>query len=467
MNILPMFLNGLKAIRDSFDGFQAAWKQNLSNVKEFINKYPAFKDKPGPWGTTLLYSAARNNCMSLVKYLVTEAQCSVNAQNQQHLEKALSKEIITAPDFQVSPKAGSTALHAACFGGYLDIVQYLIEHDANYFIQNHANETPIINGERHQSIIEYFQNFLNLGYTKQEHVLFIKPIVEEINQSIKDCIWEYKPFSSSEWSPFEPDASKELNESMIVEPGQQFKQEIYITMSSTIYTVSTFRFLRLGRVDGQNEDLAWIRCRGSSILNFDCYAIWQILLTKHPYSKSDSETYLEPIELTTTEDQTLETQLNTWYNCDAKTNSSLDQAMNNRRSHIKLHIDNLSDHIIQFDLMTFSFNNKHNTISGFLRWIPKLVSNDGLKKHRIMQMDNFQTLTNLEPIPLTTKTLREVSQAIHNNPIEQEPIDDANDEEYESSNNFNTDDDSYDSAEKDEKVNENNHCFFSLHFILG
>jgi hypothetical protein len=62
---------------------------------------------------------------------------------------------------------------------------------------------------------------------------------------------------------------------------------------------------------------------------------------------------------------------------------------------------------------------------------------------------------------LTTKILREISQATHNNPIEQEPIDDANDEEYQSLNNFNADDDSDDSAEKDEKVNENNHCFFS------
>ncbi len=75
-------------------------------------------------------------------------------------------------------------------------------------------------------------------------------------------------------------------------------------------------------------------------------------------------------------------------------------------------------------------------------------------------MDNFQTLTNLEPIPLTTKTLREVSQAIHNNPIEQEPIDDANDEEYQALNYFNTDDDSY-----DEKVNQNSYTS-SLHFIL-
>ena len=73
----------------SIDAFQAAWNGNLSIVKEFIKNYPTFKDKPGLWGTTLLYSAARNNHMNIVKYLIEIAQCSVNAQNEQHLEKAL------------------------------------------------------------------------------------------------------------------------------------------------------------------------------------------------------------------------------------------------------------------------------------------------------------------------------------------------------------------------------------------
>jgi ankyrin repeat protein len=192
MNILHIFLNELEGVRDSFDGFQAAWKGNLSDVKEFINKYPTLKDQPGPWGTTLLYSAARNNLIPLVKYLVDDAQCSVNAQNQQHIERALSKEMITDPNYQVLPRHGSTALHAACFGGHLDIVKYLIQHNANYYIRNQAEETAIMNGEHHQHIIEYFQNFLNLGYTKREHDFPSTAIVEGTNQSIKDCLWKYK-----------------------------------------------------------------------------------------------------------------------------------------------------------------------------------------------------------------------------------------------------------------------------------
>ncbi|CAF3883818.1 unnamed protein product [Rotaria sordida] len=461
MSILYGFLNDLEAIRDSIDGFRAAWNGNLSVVKEFLNKYPRFKDKSGPWGTTLLYSAARNNHMPFVVYLVTEAHCSVNALNQQHIEKALLKETILADDYQVSTKAGSAALHAACFGGYLQIVKYLVELGANYFLRNQAEETPIINGEIHEHIIDYFQNLLNLGYTKQDHCLSVRPIVEGTNQPIKDCLWEYKTFSNLEWFLFNQDASKELNESLIDSSSQQFKQEIYIKESSTIYTISTIRFLRTGMSNDQYEEPAWIRCRGSSILNFDCYAIWQILLTKHPQSKSDTETSLEPIDLSIIDDQTSEIQLNVWYNCDAKTNDLLDKAMSNRRRQINLCVDSLANDELQFDLMKFSIQNKQNTISGFLRWIPKLVSNNEKNKHRITNIDNFQTLTNLEPAPLTTKRLREVSQVIHLNPVEQEPIDNSNDEDFELSNNVNRDH----NCDAGDENNQQTDASFDIHSI--
>ncbi|CAF5180313.1 unnamed protein product, partial [Rotaria magnacalcarata] len=110
----------------------------LTPVKDFIKDYPTFKDKPGLHGTTLLYSAAKNNHLRIVKYLVENAQCSVNAQNLQDLAKALSG-VTTAGaggHYEVNPSAASTALHGACFGGHLEIVEYLIEHDADYFILN-------------------------------------------------------------------------------------------------------------------------------------------------------------------------------------------------------------------------------------------------------------------------------------------------------------------------------------------
>ena len=58
-------------------------------VKRFIKQYPTFKDKPGLWETTLLYSAARNNHLDIVKYLIEKAHCSVNAQNQREIDFAL------------------------------------------------------------------------------------------------------------------------------------------------------------------------------------------------------------------------------------------------------------------------------------------------------------------------------------------------------------------------------------------
>ncbi|CAF3953197.1 unnamed protein product [Rotaria sp. Silwood1] len=60
------FLNDLEAIRDSINAFKAAWNGGLDRVKEFLAKNPTYKDKPGPWGTTLLYSAAKNGHIELV-----------------------------------------------------------------------------------------------------------------------------------------------------------------------------------------------------------------------------------------------------------------------------------------------------------------------------------------------------------------------------------------------------------------
>ncbi|CAF3308406.1 unnamed protein product [Rotaria sp. Silwood2] len=99
--------------------------------------------------------------------------------------------------------------------------------------------------------------------------------------------------------------------------------------------------------------------------------------------------------------------------------------------------------------------NSQNTLLSFLRWIPKLILNNEENTHRITTIDNFQTLTNLEPVRLTTKRLRKLPQATHLNPVEQEPINDINDEDFELYNNANRDDDSDDSRENDQKVNEN------------
>jgi len=158
--IIKQLLNDLSAIKDSFDAFQAAFNGNLPIVKHFIEKYPKYKDKSGIWGTTLLYSASRNNHIHIVKYLIEQGKCNVNAQNRQYyLENK-----------QINPTSGSTPLHAACFYGHLNIVKYLIDNGADYFIQNDMKETPIYNGLLRDNIAEFFQNYLIFSYKYLTHL---------------------------------------------------------------------------------------------------------------------------------------------------------------------------------------------------------------------------------------------------------------------------------------------------------
>ena len=154
--ILDSFARELQSILASLKGFRAAWDGDESVVQGFIKNYPTLKDKSGLWGITLLYSAARNNHLTLVKYLISKAGCSVNAQNQQHIMRALAATTITDNDYEINPSAGSTALHGACYHGHLEVVKYLIEKGADYLIKNHAEETPIDNATGKPTIIQFF-----------------------------------------------------------------------------------------------------------------------------------------------------------------------------------------------------------------------------------------------------------------------------------------------------------------------
>ncbi|CAF5200220.1 unnamed protein product, partial [Rotaria magnacalcarata] len=126
-------LHDLQGILALIDAYQAAWDGNESIVKDFIEKYPTLIDKPGLYGTTLLYSAARNNHVNLVKYLIEIGKCSVNVQNKDYSERSKKSS--------ANAVVGSTALHAACYQGHLQIVKYLIQHGADYFITNAVSET--------------------------------------------------------------------------------------------------------------------------------------------------------------------------------------------------------------------------------------------------------------------------------------------------------------------------------------
>ena len=408
INRLDPFLNDLQATRDALDAFRAGWTGNTQLVEVFLENYSAFKDKPGPWGTTLLYSAARNNRLVVVKYLLSEAHCSINAQNRQHIQRALRMDTITASDYTVDPSAGSTALHGACYGGHLEIVKYLINHGANYFIRNQAEETPIMNAILRPHIIKYFQNLLNRGYIEEQQDLPEKPITEMDEKRRKDCIWELLPFTDCEnWLPFDTSEAKKLNDLMMVKDGEQFEREYQWNISQTI---AMDRFLQLGEI------LAWVRCRGSSILNFDCYAIWQLFYIKHPNGRynNDDRMPMKTLDLSLFDEHESEIQLNTWYNSDATTNDRLDEAMNNRRKHTTF---SPIEHLVKFDLMNFAFTNEHQSIAGFIRWIPKLVSNNDQNKHHIVPINNFQSSSNINPAPLTTKHRKEVSQSTLNQRI--------------------------------------------------
>ncbi|CAF1491657.1 unnamed protein product, partial [Didymodactylos carnosus] len=407
INVLHPFCRELKGLFASVNAFPAAFSGKLSVVKEFIKTYPTFKDKPGLWGTTLLYSAARNNHLTIVRYLLSDARCSVNAQNQHDITFSLA-----TGDFIPNATAGSTALHGASYNGHLEMVQLLIQHGADYFRLNQAIETPIENGEFRSSIKEFFKNFLILGYSltplPSSTKLPNKPISEE-KQLIRDCQWEYKLFQDSEWFQFANEESNELQQSLL----DFTTSDIHLTVQQNIYNVSMVKFLQ----SGKDSTPAWIRCRGSSILNFGIYSLWQMMLIEHPkpVNAISFNPSLKIFNIPTTFDSTFNIQLNSWYNCDVQTNALLDQQMNLRRKQQTVsNIEYIGRDLI-FDLQTFTFSNNEKTIWGFVRWLPKLISSTEQNKNKIVHLDNFQAnIGNLNPIPLTTIHVERVAKLATN-----------------------------------------------------
>jgi len=415
IGIIDSLAHDLESILDSINAFQAAFNGNTQAVQDFVKKYPTVKDKSGLWGTTLLYSAARNNHLPLIRYLINIARCSVNAQNQQHIMRALSTSTMTDDDYDVNPTAGSTALHGACFNGHLEVVKFLMEHGADCFIINHSLETPIANAGKRPAILQYFRDLLILGYSSTSTNLPNAPILEGNNQQIVDCVWEYKPFSDQRWFPFSDFESSELQKSLKVKPNQEFKREIYLKVRNGVYSVSMMKFLRSGKDLDNTQKLAWVRCRGSSILNFDCYSLWQIMFTLHPTGAADST--LQMLNIPTMYDSKFQIHLNSWYYCDPRTNNQLDQKMKYRRKYINLNIPFISSDILTFDLQTFTFFDKQKTITGFIRWIPKMISDNSRHKDKIISVDQYETLTNMVPIPLTTSRLKQVLEISDSIPI--------------------------------------------------
>ncbi len=66
IGILHPLSRALQSLLTSIDALQAAWNGELTTVQQFINIYPFLKDKPGHWGITFLYSAAKNAVQCLI-----------------------------------------------------------------------------------------------------------------------------------------------------------------------------------------------------------------------------------------------------------------------------------------------------------------------------------------------------------------------------------------------------------------
>jgi ankyrin repeat protein len=375
--ILKELLDDLHAIRDSFDAFQAAFDGNLSIVRHFIEKYPKYKDKCGIWGTTLLYSAARNNHSHIVKYLIEQGNCFVNVQNI-----SLSK--------QLNPTSGSTPLHAACFYGHLNIVKYLIDNNADYFIENDAKETPIYNGLLRENISEFFQDYLIFSYTNSMNNVPQSTILNE-NRIICDSIWEYKSLYSDQWILFDQNQSNQLQQSLIYQPNKNYNQNLMIPINNQCFSISIIQFLCFTQPD---KEYLWIRTRGSSILNFNSYEKWQIMFQNDPPSKMNKTISLDVFNIDDNPNIKIKIKCNHWYNVHDYLQQQLENAMNYRKKYLNISLPFIDDHLFQFNLKTFSFSNQNNTISGFIRWIPIFIQNNDQTI-----IDNFQPLNNLFLIP--------------------------------------------------------------------
>ncbi|CAF3880083.1 unnamed protein product [Rotaria sp. Silwood1] len=129
-----------------------------------------------------------------------------------------------------------------------------------------------------------------------------------------------------------------------------------------------------------------------------------MMLTQHPKVNKSTEAIasLKIQHFPVMNSSRFALQLNTWYSCDDKTSSLLDNAMNYRRKIISIHIPHVCDDLT-FNLQTFEFSNNEKTIVGYIRWIPKLISSTEIKDKKLVYVDNYQSMANIQPIPLTTK----------------------------------------------------------------
>ncbi|CAF1020696.1 unnamed protein product [Rotaria sordida] len=124
---------------------------------------------------------------------------------------------------------------------------------------------------------------------------------------------------------------EELNKSLIVLPDKEMQRTVYLGAPPNTFSISIIEFQRSGRNRDPTNRRAWVRCRGSSIFNFDCFSRWQIMLIKHTGIKTQGEPSMKVVDIPTVYDSRFQLQLNCWYNCARTINSDIDKAMNYRQ----------------------------------------------------------------------------------------------------------------------------------------
>ena len=309
----------------------------------------------------------------MVKYLVSEGKCSVNEQN---------KEFDLSND-EFNPTSGSTPLHAASFYGHLDIVKYLIDHGADYFIQNHAKETPMSNGLFRENVKAFFEDYLIFSYSNCPTIPPMTTISNE-KEIVCDCIWEYKSICSDQWISFDQNQSKKLQKCLLYQDNHNYNSDLIIEIKNQSHRISILQILSFVQ---SSKEYLWIRCRGSSILNFNSYSKWQILFSSSEKNETSS---LDVFNLDSNENIPLKIEFNHWYNVNDYLGDEIENGINYRKKLLLISLPFLHNELFEFNLKIFSFENTDRSISGFLRWIPFFISNNDQTI-----IDNFQPLDNL------------------------------------------------------------------------
>ncbi|CAF3324314.1 unnamed protein product [Rotaria socialis] len=394
-NILYSFQQNLKALLMAAKAYPAAYRNVKETVKKFLRQHPDYKDKSGFWGTTLLYSAARVGFIDLVTYLI---------------------ETVAA-----------TALHAACFGNHIQIVKYLIDKGANYFLRNQLGETPIDNGKDWEPIRKFFEDYLIPNYLNRFNPSIPRELILGCHdRQPNNCIWEYKLVKGFEWEEFTMAEHSTLSISLMPKKcDQSFNSTIHLSSGQSTYTINLLTFYHGSKNQepqpAAKDSAAWIRCRGLIIANFDIHCIWQLMFVKCETSNPSTTTKtlppppsssLDAVTISSVYDSKFQIKLNSWYTCDSELNALLDQSMNNRRRYVD--INHIYIGQIRCNLFLFTFANDAKTILGFVRWIPKFIVNTPHNQSFIKELYNFQAGNQSNPIPLTKKRLE---QSIRPKPI--------------------------------------------------